>query len=82
MTQVPLLDELGETALVLGGHQRRIQHQQAGDQREQEHELHGEDHLVDDALRLAQRGADVDHREVGKARHHAVEHRLAPGLEA
>ena len=67
-------------ALVLGGDQRRVQHQQPGAEREQEDELHRVDQLVDHALRLAHRGADVDHRQVGEARGELVHQRLAaPG---
>ena len=68
--------------LVLGGDQRRVQHQQAGAEREQEDELHRADHLVDHRLALAQRGADVDHRQVGKSRRQLVHRRLRAGLEA
>src|SRR6266704_6123668 len=53
-------------ALVLGREQRRVQHQHAGAEREQEHQLHRPDQLVHHELQLPQDYAHVDHGEVGK----------------
>jgi hypothetical protein len=56
-------------ALVLRAHQRRVQHQHAGREREQEQELHRRHHLVDHTLDLAHHAADVDHRQIGEIAH-------------
>src|SRR6266704_5761112 len=53
-------------ALVLGREKRRVQHQHAGAEREQEYQLHRADQLVHHELQLPQDYAHVDHGEVGK----------------